>query len=606
MGLNHLYLSMLPVVACTVLAIGCEGVLPEAVDLPTGTGNATSDELAVADGSVVPDELVVFITPGTDQEDLEALFSDQGATVRDRLTQLSVNLLGVDPTRRDEVRASLESSPFVEDVADNRIIDPEIVPNDVDYPLQWHLAAIEAPAAWATTTGSEQIRVAVLDTGVDVEHTDLAPNLLSGGNTFDGISGWQDVHGHGTAVAGVIAAAANNEEGVASVAWNSPIVPIRVTDGDNQTTSWALAAGIALAVDQGAKVINVSYSPSHHDDILLRQAELAHLAGSLVVFSAGNSGEQVVGGGSESALWVGAVDQDGSLASFSTFGDFVDLVAPGVSIYTTQLGNTYGTWSGASFAAPIVSGVAALVWSVNPDLRPTTVQGILLATATDLGPSGDDARFGAGQVNARAAVELAQAIVEQPDETPPAVSISRPADAAVVSGPTIVEVHVTDDNDVADVTLSLDGVPLAADAIAPYAFIIDTAKYAAGHHAISAVAADVFGNSSEHQITLAFADPQDKTPPAISIDSPREGSTVRGVITILADAADNRLLARAEVRVDGQVIDVITLGRVEARIAYNWDTSAPDVDAGPHTITIRVIDTSENAASASVDITVAK
>jgi hypothetical protein len=106
-------------------------------------------------------------------------------------------------------------------------------------------------------------------------------------------------------------------------------------------------------------------------------------------------------------------------------------------------------------------------------------------------------------------VELAQAIVEQPDETSPAVSISRPADAAVVSGPTIVEVRVTDDNDVVDVTLSLDGVAVATDAIAPYAFIVDTVKYAARPHEISVLATDVFGNSSERRIALSFADPQD-------------------------------------------------------------------------------------------------
>lgn len=604
MALSPLHAGALRMAACVVLLAGCGGTPSEPDDLSGGTDTAGSDGTTTVDGSVVTDELIVTTTPGADEDDLEALFSDQGTTVRDRLDQLSATLLGVDPDGRDEVSDALEDSPLVEDVVDNHAIDAEIVPNDAYYPLQWHLDAIEAPAAWAASADGERILVAVLDTGVDLDHADLAANLQTGGNTFDGTSGWDDTDGHGTAVAGVIAAETDNEAGVASVAPTSLVVPIRVTDDGKETTSWALAAGIALAVERQAKVVNVSYSPSHHDEILLRQAELASLGGALVVFSAGNSAEQISGGGSEAALWVAATDQDQSLATFATFGDFVDLAAPGVSIYTTKIGNTYGTSSGASFSTPIVSSVAALVWSVNPDLRPTTVRGILLTTATDLGSSGDDVKFGAGQVNALAAVKLAQAIAEQQDKTPPGVSITRPAKDAIVSGQTVVEVDVTDDSDVADVTLSLDGTALAIDAISPYAFIVDAAKRGAGQHTLSAVAADVFGNSSEDRITLTFADPLDKAPPAVTITSPGAGSTIRAVTTILADASDDRMLAEAEVLVDGTLLGSFTIGRTEAKIAYNWDPLSPAVSSGPHSVTVRVIDTSGNAASATVKVTV--
>jgi subtilisin family serine protease len=602
MNLRRLRLRVVGAVASAALLTGCEPLPPDGAGSPQDPDNSgpTSD----SSGSVVTDELIVTTTPGADRDDLTELYAGQGTTVRDQLTELSVDLLGVDPGQRGEIADVLESSPLVEAVNDNRVIDLEVAPNDPDYALQWHLDAIEAPEAWATTTGDARVLVAVLDTGVDAQHVDLASQLHSGGNTYDGVSGWQDLDGHGTAIIGIIAAATDNSEGGASIAPDCPIMPIRVTDGGNRTTSWAIASGIALAVDQGARVINVSYSPSHHDEILLRQAQLAHLSGTLVVFSAGNTGERISGGGSDFAVWVGAVDQNRSLAEFSTFGDFVDLVAPGTGIYTTQLGDSYGSVSGSSFAAPIVSGVAALVWSVNPDLRPTTVQGILLTTATDLGPTGDDAQFGAGQVNARAAVELAQTIVEQSDVSPPTASIVEPAANAGVNGATTFQVQAADDIGVADVSLSVDDVPLASDAIAPYIFVVDTARYGLGQHEVSAVATDLAGNATEHRISVAFTDVGDDVAPSVNIVSPTEGAVVGGVITILADALDNRMLARADVLVDDQAIGTITLGSAEMRIAYNWNTAAGGVESGSHTITIRVFDTSENVHAASVKVNV--
>ena len=555
-------------------------------------------------GDVVDDELIVTITPGADDEDLDELFSTEGVTVRDRLDELSAVLLGVDPDQRDQVSENLDDSPLIDGVVDNHIYDEDDLPNDPSYRSQWHLPAIEAPGAWETTNGSSRIKVAVLDTGVDTNHEDLKAQLLSGGNTYDGSSGWEDVVGHGTGVAGVIAAAGENDKGVASVAWGCPIIPIRVTGTGNTSSSWAMAAGIALAVDEGAKVINVSYSPTHSDEILLRQAETARLAGSLVIFSGGNSGEKVASGGSDAALWVGAVDENAELADFATFGAHIDLVAPGVDIYTTQIDNDYGSSTGASFAAPIVSGVAALVWSANPDLRPATVQGVLLSTATDLGAAGDDGYYGAGLVNARAAVELAQAIEESEDNTPPTVEINSPVNAAIVSGAFVITARVDHDDDLADVTISVDGSAVATDTISPYAFVVDTREYSSAQHTLVVTATDIYGNMGTDQITVEFTDAADRTKPAVSIVSPTGENSVRGIITVLADTTDDRMVARAEIKVDGATIGSVNIGRDEARIAYNWDIAASGTSAGIHTLTVKVFDTSENSSSSSVEVTV--
>lgn len=580
-------------VAGAVLQMGCDGA---------ATATAGLETQETSRNEIVPDELIVTVLPGADPNDLDELFNSAGATVRERLDQLSVILLGVDPDLRDEAATTLSDSPLVEDVYDNRVIDLEITPNDPIYPIQWHLAAIEAPRAWGITTGSEQILVAVVDTGVDREHPDLATKLRPGGNTYDGSADWSDTNGHGTEVAGIIGAAADSQAGVASVAWKNPMIPIRATGADEAATSWSLAAGIALAVNEGAKVINVSFAPLQADTLVLRQAELARLAGALVVFPTGNTGLEASGPGSDAALFVGAVDQDGVLAPFSTFGSFVDIAAPGVSIYTTRKDGQFGRSSGSSFAAPVVSGVAALVWSVNPDLRPATVRGILLSTATDLGTAGDDVRFGAGQVNALAAVQLAQVIEEQQDERAPTVAIRRPADGASVSGTINIEVEVTDDSDLADVTLALDGATLAIDASAPYTFILNTARYARGTHVLTATATDVFGNAADFRISLSFDSDEDTQAPGVTMESPPAGGTVRGVITILAEATDDRALSRGEVLIDSKLAATVELAGVGATITHSWDTTT--VTEGSHTITVRVFDTSGNANSASVAVTV--
>ena len=580
-------------VATAVLQMGCDGA---------ATMTAGLETQETSRNEIVPDELIVTVQPGADPNDLDELFNSAGATVRERLDQLSAILLGVDPELRDEAATTLSDSPLVEDVYDNRVIDLEITPNDPIYPIQWHLAAIEAPRAWGITTGSEQILVAVVDTGVDREHPDLATKLRSGGNTYDGSADWSDTNGHGTEVAGIIGAAADSQAGVASVAWKNPMIPIRATGADEAATSWSLAAGIALAVNEGAKVINVSFAPLQADTLVLRQAELARLAGALVVFPTGNTGLEASGPGSDAALFVGAVDQDGVLAPFSTFGSFVDIAAPGVSIYTTRKDGQFGRSSGSSFAAPVVSGVAALIWSVNPDLRPATVRGILLSTATDLGTAGDDVRFGAGQVNALAAVQLAQVIEEQQDERAPTVAIRRPADGASVSGTINIEVEVTDDSDLADVTLALDGAALAIDASAPYTFILNTARYARGTHVLTVTATDVFGNAADLRISLSFDSDEDTQAPGVTMESPAAGGTVRGVITILAEATDDRALSRGEVLIDSKLAATVELAGVRATITHSWDTTT--VTAGSHTITVRVFDTSGNANSASVAVTV--
>jgi subtilisin family serine protease len=578
----------------TIVLCFC-GACDETAGLP-GSGNGEN---------VVADELIVTLQPGTGADDLNTLLRDDQAAIKDELDELDTYLVDVPPEDRDTIQGKLESSPVVEQVNNNEWIPVEVLPADPEYAKQWHLPAIGTSTAWSLTTGSAEIKVAVLDTGVDAAHPDLQGQLLSGGNTFDGGS-WSDVVGHGTAVAGVIAARGDSQQGVASVAWDCPVIPIRVTSESGQATSWSIAMGIALAVQEGARVINISFAPLHHNTVVARQARIAYLEGSLVVIAADNSGEYISGGGSEYALFVGATDQYDNLAGFSTYGEFVDLVAPGVGIHTTQLGNTYGPSSGTSFAAPVVSGVAGLVWSVKPTLQPGTVMGLLRATTRDLGIEGEDPYFGAGIIDAEAAVTWAGNLTESPDLQPPAVSIRQPDDGVVLYQKTTVSVEASDNRDVSQVILTVDGKAIGSDRIAPYRFLIDPAKLSQGQHSLRVVAEDLAGLTSSQTISLTTVAEADLEEPVVTLAKPVDGANVRGLVTVLADAWDNRALARAEILVDGQVVASWSLAEAEAKIAYNWNAADARVAVGPHSLGVRVFDALGNEAMTTVQVVVEK
>lgn len=582
-------------------------VVPDPEPQP-GSSPQGSDPLSPAsadsDSEAVPGELIVITQPGSDAAAITDLFNASNVTVREQAPEVSAYLVACDMDVIETARETLAGSYLVEEVSDNRLYQAEAAPDDPRLPEQWHLDLIGAPAAWDITTGNVSIRVAVLDTGVDALHPDLAGRLMPGVNTWLNNTDSRDAVGHGTAVAGIIGAVANNGQGVAPVTWTSPIIPVRVTGDEGQATSWTLAAGIRAAVAAGARVINISFAPLQKDGIVLRQCQLARLAGALTVISSGNTGKEVLDGGSEYALFVGATGREDDLASFSTYGRFVDLAAPGVSLLTTRPGGVYGTASGTSFAAPVVSGVAALVWSVNPARRPVSVREILVETARDLGPAGEDLQFGMGRIDAAAAVQAARDLALQNDRTPPQVAIESPAPNAGLSSPVVVRIQASDDQELADVTLYVDSVAVAADAVAPYQFLLNPARYAPGPHTLRAVASDTSGNTAESVVNVLVEGSGDQTRPTVRIISPANGATLTGVVTIRADAVDDRGITLAEILVDDVVVGTIPFQDVGAKIAFNWNTTG--VAVGPHTVAVRASDASRNIGSATVRITVSR
>lgn len=283
-------------------------------------------------------------------------------------------------------------------------------PNDVFYkPYQWNLPLIKANQGWSLTKGSGDVVIAVVDTGVDPSHWDLKSKLLKGYNVIDTNAAPKDDVGHGTHVAGIIGAEVNNLEGIAGMTWNNPILPVKVLDSTGAGTSYSVAEGVIWATDQGAKVINLSLG-NYADGAFLHDAiKYAYDRDVVLVAATGNDNTSQPGypAAYPEVFAVSATNQDNTKASYSNYGDYVDVVAPGTSIASTYPDNQYAALSGTSMAGPHVSALAGLIRSINPSLKNTEVYDIMRQSATDLGGNGRDNLFGYGEIDVERALSMA-------------------------------------------------------------------------------------------------------------------------------------------------------------------------------------------------------
>lgn len=306
------------------------------------------------------------------------------------------------------VLAPTESFASESIAAQQDVFKTALLPNDPQVGSQWHLARINAPKAWDLTQGSGGVVIAIVDSGVDPFHPDLAGKLVAGTNTLDRRVNTADQFGHGTKMAGVAGAIGNNGKGIAGVAWKSPIMPIRAADRKGRATSASIAKGIVWAVDHGARVVNVSMDGVVRNAAIREAAEYAFKHGALVVAPSGNCSCMDASEETPFILSVAATDESDRVIPSSTSGAFVDLAAPGENILATTLFSMYGGESGTSMASAVVAGVAALMYSVNPELTPAAATELLQQTAIHPGGKGRDARYGHGRVDAFAAVSAAK------------------------------------------------------------------------------------------------------------------------------------------------------------------------------------------------------
>lgn len=283
-----------------------------------------------------------------------------------------------------------------------------IKPNDTLYgKYQWNLPVIRTESGWQLSKGSADVIVAVVDTGVDLSHSDLTSRLIPGFNAIDDAKPAADDVGHGTHVAGIIAASVNNNLGIAGLTWSNPIMPVKVLDNSGAGNAYNVARGIIWATDHGAKVINMSLGNYAQADFLHDAVKYAYDRDVVLVAASGNDNTSSPGypAAYPEVIAVAATDSDFQRASFSNFGNYIDVAAPGVNIASTYKNNQYASLSGTSMASPHVAALAALIRSANPALTNKQVMDILRNTASDLGSAGQDPYYGFGEIDVTRALE---------------------------------------------------------------------------------------------------------------------------------------------------------------------------------------------------------
>jgi thermitase len=354
----------------------------------------------------VPGEVLVKFKSDAPPTSAQAALLAQDARAVGEVPALGVQRLKVPEGQELAAVAALRLHPLVEYAEPNYILRAVLTPNDPYFSSQWGLTKIGASQAWDVTTGSSDLTIAIVDSGIDLDHPDLSGKIVLG---YDYVNeDWvpDDDYGHGTHVAGIAAAWTNNGQGVAGVSWGARLMALKVLD-DRGSGSYAdVASAVTYAADHGAEIINLSLGGDYDSQTLHDAVIYAHHAGCVLAAATGNDGGPVVLYPAKyaEALAVAATDSNDQRAWFSNYGPEVDVAAPGVSIYSTYPGSGYTYMNGTSMATPYVAGLAALIWSEYPGYTNDQVEGRIEMTAVDLGAPGWDQDYGHGRIDAHAAL----------------------------------------------------------------------------------------------------------------------------------------------------------------------------------------------------------
>jgi len=430
------FLSNLLLAVVMAFTTGCGVMAPSVSDRSLGQHQIQQANLK---GAASPRAVIEF-RPGAAGRGLSELMAKHGVKSVNSIPQLGMSVVSL-PRGKDRagLLKTLAAHPDVATVEADARVRASYVPNDPQHRSQYGNNALRLPQAWDVARG-KGVTVAVIDTGVDLGHPDLRENLVGGISFVNQVEvedwdnpgqtlvepfpnkGPMDDHGHGTHVAGTIAAAMNGL-GVVGAAPNAKIMPIKVLSYTRSGFGSDVASGIVWAVEHGANVINLSLGVYGGSKPVERAVRYALAKGVVVVAAMGNDREDSYleygihpsyPAALPGVIAVGATDDRDQVASFSNAGKWISVSAPGVDILSTTptyevsdpLPYEYGTMSGTSMATPYVSGVAALLLSLYPNMTPAQVKARLESTADDVGMAGFDVYTGHGRINAARALGL--------------------------------------------------------------------------------------------------------------------------------------------------------------------------------------------------------
>lgn len=334
-------------------------------------------------------EIIVKYKDGVKKPHHSAFFAD-GRKLEVESIDENHSYYYVTDNNMNDVIKKCSKNPEIEYAQPNYKYSIENLTSDPYINYEWGLEKINVHKVWEVNDNDEAPTIAIVDTGVNVDHLDLKDNIITGYNVIDGTTDVTDECGHGTHIAGIAAAITNNKVGVAGVSGESKILPIKVLDSEGNGYSSDIATGIKWAADQGVKIINLSLGGASYDNYLKEAVDYAKKRGCIIVAAAGNKGSfrPTYPAAFEDVIAVAAVDDNDQLCNFSNFGRYIDIAAPGLDIYSTSSDGGYEFRSGTSMACAFVSGTIALVWGGAPDKTPKEIQNIIKDSAkkVDISP----------------------------------------------------------------------------------------------------------------------------------------------------------------------------------------------------------------------------
>ena len=506
--------------------------------------------------------ILVGFQPGTAAAERSHAAESNGGRVVGRIAQLDVDIVEVPAAQRADAIARLERNPNVTYAEADAIVEAsDVVPNDARWGYQWSPKKTRATAAWGTTTGASTTTIAILDTGVNAV-ADLQAKLLTGRNVMNGTADVTDTHGHGTMSAGVAGASTNNAAGVAGYCWACRILPVKVMETSTGMVS-NLAAGITWAADAGANVISMSLSASSGTTTLQSAVRYATDRGAVLVAAAGNNGNTTprYPAAYAEVLGVAGTDSNDARYTWSNYGSWVDVAAPGVNESTTKDG-TYSSYAGTSSAAPVVAGIAGLALSLPS--QPTAAQ-VVAAIESGAVPVNGIAR--AGRVDAASTLAALGAVAPAPPAAvAPSITITSPANGATVDASVTVTGTATS-NDAAAISkveVVLGTATQLASGTSSWSKTLDTSALPNGTHRITARATTSSGATAtatvdvtvQHAAAPAPAPAPEPSQPTLTVTA----SKAKGGYAVASLSWSAALGAPATIYRDGAAIATVTSG----------------------------------------------